>query len=159
MVDVPDLVEQYDETHLLTMEGNRRANARRVRKEIANSQSLCASRTRCAPSNTDGREEGLSRGANRVVNTTLTVLSPREARCTCLSRQPVQFVLITSHRFLFKPFASCIKFVESGFMTNVIDIGDKQVPRLHQRELVSLSVAVVPSMSEKDIDVKSCSVR
>ena len=39
-------------------------------------------------------------------------------------------------------------------MTNVIDIGDKQVPRLHQRELVSLSVAVVPSMSEKDIDIK-----
>ena len=66
----------------------------------------------------------------------------------------MQFVSSNGYRLLFKRAASCIKFVESGFMTNVIDVGDKRVPRLHQSDLVSLSVAVVPSMSGKNIDVK-----
>ena len=50
VMDVLGLVGEYDETHPLLMEGHRRKNARRVRKGIANAQSLGASRTRCAPS-------------------------------------------------------------------------------------------------------------
>ena len=66
----------------------------------------------------------------------------------------MHFVSSTVLRLLLKLIASCIKFVEPGFMTNVVDVDDKRVPRLRQRKFVFISVAAVPSMSEKDIDVE-----
>ena len=38
-------------------------------------------------------------------------------------------------------------------MITVLDIGDKRAPRLRQREFVSVMVAMIPPISEKDIDV------
>ena len=57
-------------------------------------------------------------------------------------------------QLLFKPVASNIKVVQPRLSPNSQNVDDKCSPRLNQRELVSLSVAVVPSMSEKDIDIK-----
>ena len=65
----------------------------------------------------------------------------------------MQFVSSTGYRLLLKFIASCIKFVESGFITNVLYVADKRVPRLRQREFVSVVVAMIPPMSEKGIDV------
>ena len=57
-------------------------------------------------------------------------------------------------QFLFKLVASNSKFVQPRFAANILNVADERVTRLHQRELVSLSVAVIPLMSVKDIDVK-----
>ena len=57
-------------------------------------------------------------------------------------------------RLLFKLAASIIKFVQPRLSPNSHYVGDKCVPRLHQRVRVFLLVKVEPSMSEKDIDVK-----
>ena len=56
-------------------------------------------------------------------------------------------------QLLLKLIASCSKFVQPSLAANNINVADERIPRLHQRELASLVVAVVPSMSEKDIDV------
>ena len=57
-------------------------------------------------------------------------------------------------QLLLKLIASCSKFVQPSLAANNINVADERIPRLHQRELTSLVVAVVPSMSENDIDVK-----
>ena len=57
-------------------------------------------------------------------------------------------------QLLLKLIASCSKFVQPSLAANNINVADERIPRLHQRELASLVVAVVPSMSEEDIDVK-----
>ena len=67
----------------------------------------------------------------------------------------MQFVSSTGNRLLFTLIASCIKFIEPGITTNVLDVGDKRVPRLRQRVFVSVVIAVIPSMSEEDVDVKT----
>ena len=100
------------------------------------------------------REEGLPRGANRVVYTTLTFLSPRDVRYSCLSRQLVQFKPCNGYRFLFKLIASSSKFVQQSVTANILNVVDKIISRLNHRELVSLAVAVVSSMSEKDVSLK-----
>ena len=65
----------------------------------------------------------------------------------------MQFKESTGWRLLFKPIASCNKFVQPNLAANIFDDADKRVLRLHQRTFVSVVVAVVPSMSEKEIDV------
>ena len=57
-------------------------------------------------------------------------------------------------RILLKLIASCSQFVEPSLAANILNVADERISRLHQRELVSLAVAVVPSMSDEDIDVK-----
>ena len=57
-------------------------------------------------------------------------------------------------RLLFKLAARSIKFVQPRLAANILNVADERISRLHQRELVSLAVAVVPSMSDEDIDVK-----
>ena len=55
---------------------------------------------------------------------------------------------------MLKTIASCRKFVQPSATANILGVADKRLTRLIQRELVSFVVAVVPSMSEKDIDIK-----
>ena len=57
-------------------------------------------------------------------------------------------------RLVFKSVASIIKFVQPRLSTNILNVADKRISRLHERELVSLSVAVAPSMFEENIDVE-----
>ena len=57
-------------------------------------------------------------------------------------------------RLLFKYVASNINVVQPIHAASFLNVADERVPRLHQSEIVSLSVAVEPSMSEKDIDLK-----
>ena len=95
------------------------------------------------------REEGLPRGAIRVVYTTMTVLSPQEAKQTFLSRQSVHFLPSTVWLLLIKLIAICSNFVQPS-----VNVADKRITRLNKRDHVWLVVAVIPSMSEKDIDVK-----
>ena len=54
---------------------------------------------------------------------------------------------------MFKLIASCNNFVKLAFTANVCNVDDKRVPRLRQRNFVSVMVAVVRLISEKDIDV------
>ena len=54
---------------------------------------------------------------------------------------------------MFKPVASNNKFVQPSLTANILNVADKRIPRLHQRELVSLMIAVEPSMFKKIIDV------
>ena len=77
MMDVPGLVEQYDEIHPLLVEGHRRTIAHRDHKGIANAQSHAHLRRDARPPIRLIREEGLPKGANRVVYTTLIFLLPR----------------------------------------------------------------------------------
>ena len=62
-------------------------------------------------------------------------------------------VSITGNRLLLKLIASCIKFVEPGITTNVLDVGDILISRLRQLVFVSVVIAVLLSMSEEEIDV------
>ena len=57
-------------------------------------------------------------------------------------------------RLLFKLAASSIKYVQPRLSPNSQNVGDKCVPRLHQRVRIFLLVEVELSMSEKDVDVK-----
>ena len=65
----------------------------------------------------------------------------------------MQFVSSTGNRLLLKLISSCIKFVELGITTNVLDAGDKRVLRLRQRVFVSAFIAMIPSMYEEAIDL------
>ena len=56
-------------------------------------------------------------------------------------------------QLLLKLIASCSKFVQPSLAANILNVADERILRLHQRNLVSLAVAVVPSMSEEGIDV------
>ena len=57
-------------------------------------------------------------------------------------------------RLLLKLIASWSKSVQPSLAVNILNVADERISLLHQRELVSLAVAVVPSMSDEDIDVK-----
>ena len=65
----------------------------------------------------------------------------------------MQFKLSTGWRLLFKPIESCNKFVQPSLLANIFDVADERVLRLRKRNFVSVAVAMVPSMSDKDIDV------
>ena len=80
MMDVPGLVEQYEETHPLLMEGHRQTNAGAFVKGLQTLNSLVHLGRDARPPVGLIKEEGLPRGTNRVVGTTLTVFSQREAR-------------------------------------------------------------------------------
>ena len=57
-------------------------------------------------------------------------------------------------RLLFKCVASNIKFVPLSLAANILDVADERISRLRQRDLFSVVGAVVPSISEKNIDVE-----
>ena len=65
----------------------------------------------------------------------------------------MQFIPIAGWRLLFKSIASCNKFVQPSLTANIFDVDDERVPRMHQQSFVSVEANVVPSMSEKDIDL------
>ena len=73
---------------------------------------------------------------------------------TYLSRQSVQSIPSISWRLLSKLIVSCIEFVQPSVTANIFNVADKRAPRLRQQNFVQVAVVVVPSMSEKDIDVK-----
>ena len=64
MMDVPDLVKQYDETHPFMVDAHFRTNDRRVRKGIAISQSRVHLRRDARPPVELIREVRLPRVAN-----------------------------------------------------------------------------------------------
>ena len=70
-LDVTGLVEQYEETHPLKLEGHRRTSPPRVLKGIASLNSLVHLRRDARLLIWILKKEGLPRGANRVVYTTL----------------------------------------------------------------------------------------
>ena len=57
-------------------------------------------------------------------------------------------------RLLLKLIASWSKSVQPSLAVNILNVADERISLLHQRELVSLAVAVVPSIAEEDIVVK-----
>ena len=50
--------------------------------------------------------------------------------------------------------AGCSKLVQPSVTANILNVADQRIPRLNQQGLASFVVDTVPSMSEKDIDVK-----
>ena len=66
----------------------------------------------------------------------------------------MQFVPSTGLPIPFKPVPSEVKFVQRSLAANIRDIADERTSLLRQIDLVSVVVAVRPSVSEKDIDVK-----
>ena len=66
----------------------------------------------------------------------------------------MQPVPCTGWRSLLKLGAHRFKFLEPSFSSKIIDVLDERFPRRQKRVLVTLFVTVVPSMSEKDIEIK-----
>ena len=66
----------------------------------------------------------------------------------------MQPVPSTGWRSPFEPEASCLKFLEPPFSSKILYVLDERVPRSQKRCFVTLLVAVVPSMSKEDIEIK-----
>ncbi|MCY0725572.1 hypothetical protein OVW19_27935, partial [Klebsiella pneumoniae] len=60
----------------------------------------------------------------------------------------------TGWRSLFEPEACRLKFLEPPFSSKILYVLDERVPHSQKRGFVTLLVAVVPSMSQKDIEIK-----
>ena len=105
---------------------------------------------------TPGRRKGVHLYADSlsVVETTRTWVAPREACNSCLTRQIVQSDFSTSQGSFLKPDMSCVKFPKPSFAPCVLHIEYKSVPRLQQRAFVSLSVATIPTMLHKKIQIE-----
>ena len=66
----------------------------------------------------------------------------------------MQPVPSTGWRSLFKLEAYRLKLLKPPFSPKVLNILDEGIPRRQKRVLVTLLIAVVPSMSEEDIEVE-----
>ena len=66
----------------------------------------------------------------------------------------MQPVPSTGWRSPFEPEACCLKFLEPPFSSKILYVLDERVPRSQKRCFVTLLVAIVPSMSKEDIEIK-----